>query len=375
MRKIQMTDLPAQYAGIKSEINEAIQQVLDSAAFIKGPQVAEFEKNLAQYTGAQYVISCANGTDALQIALMALELNPGDEVITPAFSYAAMAEAILLMGLKPVFVDVNPETFLIDTALIENAITPKTRVIAPVHLYGQTCDMEVILDIAQKHNLFVLEDNAQAIGSNYTFSDGRVAQSGTIGHIGTTSFFPSKNLGCYGDGGAIFTNDSALAERIKMIANHGQKVKYFHEIIGVNSRLDTLQAAILNVKLKYLHSYEQNRNKVADHYDKALRDINDIVLPARLVNSTHVFHQYTIKLKNAEQRDVLKGYLNDHSIPSMIHYPKPLHQQNAYAQNISFKYSEDLCTRVLSLPICSETDEEQIQYITDKIKDFFNKTT
>lgn len=371
MRKINMIDLPAQYEGIRSEINSAIQEVLESAAFIKGPQVGEFEQSLAQYTGAKHIISCANGTDALQIALMALDLQPGDEVITPAFSYAAMAEAILLMGLKPVFVDVDPRSFLLDPALVEEAITPKTRVIAPVHLYGQISEMETLLNIAQKHGLYVLEDNAQAIGSTYTYSNGTKAQSGTMGHIGTTSFFPSKNLGCYGDGGAVFTNDDTLAEKIRMIANHGQKKKYYHEVIGVNSRLDTLQAAILNVKLKHLKSYEAGRNRVAEAYDQQLKDIDGLAIPFRVPNSTHVFHQYTLTLKEAEKRDQLKQFLNDHSIPTMIYYPLPLHQQPAYRQDIKMPVAEDLCSRVLSLPISPETEEEQILYITHKIKEFF----
>lgn len=371
MRKINMIDLPAQYEGIRSEINNAIQEVLESAAFIKGPQVGEFEQNLAQYTGARHVISCANGTDALQIALMALELQPGDEVITPAFSYAAMAEAILLMRLKPVFVDVNPHSFLLNPELVEQAITPKTKVIAPVHLYGQTSEMEALLNLAKKYHLYVLEDNAQAIGSTYTFGNGMRAQAGTIGDIGTTSFFPSKNLGCYGDGGAVFTNNDTLAEKIRMIANHGQKKKYYHEVIGINSRLDTLQAAILNVKIKHLKSYEAGRNRVAETYDHLLKDIAELATPYRVPNSTHVFHQYTLTLKNAGKRDELKQFLNDHSIPSMVYYPLPLHQQPAYRQTIEMPVAEDLCTRVLSLPISPETEEEQIVYITHKIKEFF----
>lgn len=368
-----MANLQAQYQAIKPEIDAAIQTVIDSTAFIKGPAVAEFERNLAEYTGAKHVISCANGTDAIQIALMALNLQPGDEVITPSFSYAALAEAILLMGLKPVFVDVDPDTFLIDVTKITEVISPKTKAIAPVHLYGQVCNMEAILDIAQKHNLFVIEDTAQAIGAKYTFSDGQTKQAGTMGTIGTTSFFPSKNLGCYGDGGAVFTNYAQLAEKIKMIANHGQRYKYEHEIIGINSRLDTLQAAILDVKLKYLPTYEAARNAVANKYDAGLTDISEITIPKRAANSTHVFHQYTFKLPSQEIRDNLKTYLNEHAIPSMIYYPKPLHAQIAYKQEITIPISEQLCEVVLSLPICTETEEEQIQYIIQNIKNYFTK--
>lgn len=373
MRNIQMVDLQGQYQKIKSEIDAAIFDVINSAKFIKGPQVETFAKNLAAYTGAKHVIPCANGTDALQMAMMALELKPGDEVITATFTYAATAEVIALLGLVPVLVEVNPNTFCIDPASIEAAITPKTKAIVPVHLFGQCCEMEKIQAIAAKHNLYVIEDTAQAIGAVYTFSDGTQKQAGTIGHIGTTSFFPSKNLGCYGDGGALFTNDDNLAEKIRMIANHGQKVQYYHDIIGVNSRLDTLQAAILDVKLKYLNDYCKARQEVAAYYDQYLGDDPRFEIPVREPNSTHVFHQYTLKL-NGVDREAVKKYLAENNIPSMIYYPLPLHFQKAFgSENYSegmFPISEKLCETVLSLPISTEMDTEQLQYIVSTLKNF-----
>ena len=321
-----------------------------------------------------HVIPCGNGTDALQIAMMALNLSAGDEVIVPAFTYVATAEVIGLLGLKPVLVDVDPDTFNIDTKLIQEAITDKTRLIVPVHLFGQCADMETIMNIAQKHNLYVIEDTAQAIGANYTFSDGSEKKAGTIGHIGTTSFFPSKNLGCYGDGGAIFTNNDELASSIRMISNHGQAKQYYHEVIGVNSRLDSIQAAILNVKLPYLGAFNHARQFVAKRYDEAYKDIKFLQTPFREPNSTHVFHQYTLKIKNGK-RDELKKYLADNGIPSMIYYPLPLNHQKAY-QSISspignLTVSESLCNQVLSLPVHTEFEEEQIDYIIQHIKIFF----
>jgi UDP-2-acetamido-2-deoxy-ribo-hexuluronate aminotransferase len=371
MGKIKMVDLHTQYLRIKPEIDEAIQNVLSATAFIQGPQVSNFAKALANYTGAKHVIPCANGTDALQIAMMALDLKPGDEIILPVHTYVATAEVIALLGLIPVFIDVDEKTFAIDISQLENKITSKTVAIVPVHLYGQCADMEPLLDIALKHNLHVIEDAAQALGATYTFSTGVTKQAGTMGTIGTTSFFPSKNLGCYGDGGAIFTNSEALAEKIKMIANHGQRIKYHHDIIGVNSRLDTLQAAILEIKLKYLDQYTQRRNEAADYYDRLLSGTPGIEIPYRAINSTHVFHQYTIKVKN---RDGLKTYLEERDIPVMIYYPVPLHFQPAYRQPGfgagSFPVTERLSKTVISLPIHTEMDAAQIEFIYNAIKDF-----
>jgi UDP-2-acetamido-2-deoxy-ribo-hexuluronate aminotransferase len=376
MRNIQMVDLQSQYHRIKPEIDAAIAEVLESTKFIKGPQVESFANNLAKYTGANYVIPCANGTDALQIAMMALKLMPGDEVITATFTYAATAEVIALLGLTPVLVEVNPDTFCIDAASVEAAITPKTKAIVPVHLFGQCADMERLMAIAQKHNLYVIEDVAQAIGAVYTFSDGTQKQAGTIGHIGTTSFFPSKNLGCYGDGGAMFTNDEALAQDIKMVANHGQRVQYYHEVIGVNSRLDTIQAAILDVKLKYLDEYCAARQNVAAFYDKALAGHPNFKTPVREAKSTHVFHQYNLQICGLE-RDELRKYLADKGIPSMIYYPLPLHFQKAFgAENYhvgQFPISEMLCKCVLALPISTEMDSEQLEYIVQELNSFANK--
>lgn len=369
---IKMVDLQKQYLRIKPEIDRAIEEVLTSTAFIQGPQVKQFAEALGKYSGAQHVIPCANGTDALQIAMMALELEPGDEVIVPVHTYVATAEVIALLRLTPVFVDVDEDTFNIDTAQIERVITERTKAIVPVHLYGQCADMEAILKIAANHNLHVIEDAAQALGAEYSFSDGSVKTAGTMGTVGTTSFFPSKNLGCYGDGGAIFTNDAALAEKIRMIANHGQRIKYHHDMIGVNSRLDTLQAAVLNVKLKYLSGYTAARNKVAAFYDQHLSPAM-VQIPSRISNSTHVFHQYTLKIKDGK-RDSFQQYLTSRGIPSMIYYPVPLHLQKAYRKagfdEGSFPVTERLSKSVISLPIHTEMGPEELDFIGKVINDF-----
>lgn len=372
---IQMVDLRTQYDKIKAEVTSAIENVLESTAYIKGPDVKEFAENFADYNDVSHVIPCGNGTDALQIAMMALNLEPGDEVILPVHTYVATAEVIALLKLKPAFVDVDYDNFNILPGQIEEAITSKTKAIVPVHLYGQCAPMNEILTMAEKHNLHVIEDAAQAVGAEYIFNNGSRKKAGTIGTIGATSFFPSKNLGCYGDGGALMTNDKNLAERCNMIANHGQRVKYYHDDIGVNSRLDTLQAAVLNVKLKYLNQYADARQKAASHYDEALRSVSAIVLPKREAYSTHVFHQYTIKLEDAS-RDGLKAYLQEKGIPSMIYYPVPLHLQKAY-NNYGYlqgdlPVSEQLSKRVLSLPIHTEMTHDQLEYITSTIKAFYN---
>jgi len=363
MHPIQMVDLTRQYLRIKEEADAAMQDVILQASFINGPAVKQFESALASFIGAHHVIGCANGTDALQVAIMALDLPPGSEIITPSFSYAALAEVIHLLGHTPVYAEVDPSTFLLDPSGIEGLITAKTKAIAPVHLYGQTADMESILDIAAKHGLFVIEDTAQAIGSVYTFSNGSQRFAGTMGDIGTTSFFPSKNLGCFGDGGALFTNNEALAARIRMICNHGQKVKYTHEIVGLNSRLDSLQAALLSVKLQYLRDYALRRNAVAQAYDQAFMNLRGIAIPSRTPSSTHVFHQYTLTLSNHAMRESLKNFLASKAIPSMIYYPTPLHKQQAYRQNIGMPLTESLCERVLSLPVHTEMDQDQLDYI------------
>ncbi|HEU5292247.1 MAG TPA: DegT/DnrJ/EryC1/StrS family aminotransferase [Cyclobacteriaceae bacterium] len=374
MEKIKMVDLNLQYERIKPEIDAAIQDVLNSTAFIQGPQVAEFANALKEYTDAKYVITCANGTDALQIAMMALSFKPGDEIILPVHTYVATAEVIALLGLTPVFVDVDEKSFNIDVDQIKNKITKKTVAIVPVHLYGQCANLEAIMKIAGEHNLHVIEDAAQSLSADYIFSNGTKKKGGTIGTIGTTSFFPSKNLGCYGDGGAIFTNDSSLADTIKMMANHGQKVKYHHDSIGVNSRLDTLQAAILKVKLKYLNEYTQKRNEVAAYYDKTLASIKQFILPHRVSYSTHAFHQYTIQVQEID-RDEFKLYLDKCGIPSMIYYPVPLHLQKAYRQPGAewgaFPITEKLSKTVLSLPIHTEMNEEQLNYICTIIRNYF----
>lgn len=376
MRKIEMVDLHSQYEKIKSEIDEAISEVIESTAFIKGAKVGEFASELASYLGVKHVIPCGNGTDALQIAIMSLGLKPSDEIICPDFTFIASAEVIGLLGYRPVLVDVDYDSFNVTAKNIEQAISVKTKAIIPVHLFGQTAPMEAILEIAKKYDLYVIEDTAQAIGADYTFSDGRTQKAGTIGTIGCTSFFPSKNLGCYGDGGALFTNDDELAERIKMIANHGMKVRYHHDILGVNSRLDTIQAAILSVKLKYLDQYEKARQKAAATYNKAFQNIEDLVLPKQETHSTHVYHQYTLKVKNGK-RDELKAFLEQNNIPAMIYYPVPLHKQKAFLpiarQGGTLNVSETLAEQVLSLPMHTELDDEQQQYIISKVQEFFSK--
>lgn len=373
MRNIQMVDLQGQYTRLSVEIDQAMKQVLQDADFIQGGAVRRFESALAERYEVKHVIGCANGTDALQLAFMALDLPAGSEVITPAFSYAALTEVILLLGLKPVFAEVDASTFLMDLAALEGLITENTRAIAPVHLYGQMVSMEPLLALAKKHNLYVVEDAAQAIGSQYC-TPSEHGFAGTMGHIGTTSFFPSKNLGCYGDGGAIFTNDDALAKKLRRLANHGQTVKYQHDVVGLNSRLDTLQAAVLLAKLPYLSEFEKHRRAVAARYDAALGEIVGLSVPQRTVDSSHVFHQYTLKCDSEAMRDALKKHLMDHGIPSMIYYPIALHRQTAYKQVVNLPVSEDLCNRVLSLPICPELNIEQQVYIINNIRNFIQKS-
>lgn len=375
MRKIQMVDLKTQYEKIKTDVDAAIQNVLTNTAFINGPEVKSFATELEQYLGAKHVIPCANGTDALQIAMMALDLKPGDEVITASFTYVATAEVIALLGLTPVLVDVYADTFDIDVTAIEKAITPKTKAIVPVHLFGQCADMEKIMALAKKHNLHVIEDVAQAIGADYTFTDGTKKKAGTIGTIGCTSFFPSKNLGCYGDGGAMYTNDDTLAAKMRMIANHGQSVQYVHDSIGVNSRLDSIQAAILRIKLRQLDNYAAARNKAAAYYDKAFANHPKVKTPARAKNSTHVFHQYTLQLSGID-RSKLREHLAAKDIPAMIYYPIPLHMQKAYTNPRykagDFPVTEKLCASVISLPMHTELSNEQLEYITSSVLEFLN---
>jgi UDP-2-acetamido-2-deoxy-ribo-hexuluronate aminotransferase len=369
----QMVDLKGQYKKIKKAINASIQETLDTTSFIKGPKVASFQKNLETYLGVKHVIPCANGTDALQIAFMALGLQPDDEVIVPAFTYVATAEVIALLHLKPIMVDVDPKTFNITPKIVEKAITLRTKAIVPVHLFGQSADMEGIMEVANRHNLFVIEDNAQAIGSDYTFKSGEKRKTGTIGHIGCTSFFPSKNLGCYGDGGALMTNDSELAKKITMVANHGQSKQYYHDVVGVNSRLDALQAGILDIKLAKLDSYSAARNRAAKAYDKAFKPVKDLEMPARAKNSTHVFHQYTMKVKNGK-RSALQAYLTEKGVPSMIYYPIPLYKQPAFASywnGVALPVTEQLCTEVMSLPMHTELTPEVLKQITDIVVAFF----
>ncbi len=373
MQPIKMVDLHGQYLRIKPEIDQAIQRVLDSTDFIQGGAVKGFEKSLAQYMGGTNVISCGNGTDALQIAMMALDFKPGDEVILPVHTYVATAEVIALLKLVPVFADVDESNFTLDVSKVERLITKKTVAIVPVHLYGQCAEMEPVNALAKKYNLHVIEDAAQSLGADYIFQDGSRKKAGTLGIIGSTSFFPSKNLGAFGDGGALFTEDPVLAEKIRMTANHGQKKKYHHDVIGVNSRLDTLQASILSVKLAYLDQYAQRRRVVADYYDENLKGVSFIKTPKRVSYSTHVFHQYTVMV-NTVDRDKLKTYLQERNIPTMIYYPIPLHLQQAYRKEGlgpgSFPVSERLCTTVLSLPIHTEMGKDQLSYICDSIKSF-----
>lgn len=365
-----MVDLKGQYLKIKEEVDRSIQDVINSTSFINGPAVKEFQADLEKYLCAKHVIPCANGTDALQIAMMALGLKPGDEVITASFTYVATAEVIGLLGLTPVLVDVTPDTFMIDVAAVERNITPKTKAVVPVHLFGQCADMESIMALAKKHNLYVIEDVAQAIGADYQFSDGITAKAGTIGHVGCTSFFPSKNLGCYGDGGAMYTNDSELAAKLKMISHHGQSVLYKHDVVGVNSRLDSIQAAILKVKLKHLDAYAAARNTVADFYDRAFASSPNIIIPVRTPHSNHVFHQYTMRIQNIN-RDKLREQLAVREIPSMVYYPIPLHMQKAFASERykpgDFPVTENLCQTVLSLPMHTELDTETLHYIASHV--------
>jgi UDP-2-acetamido-2-deoxy-ribo-hexuluronate aminotransferase len=375
MRKIQMVDLVGQYRGIKQEVDGAISRILESAAFINGPEVHDFQKALEDYLGVRHVIPCANGTDALQIAMMGLGLKPGDEVITADFTFAATVEVIALLQLTPVLVDVDPDTFNINTEAVERAITPRTRAIVPVHLFGQCADMDAIMDIAHRHNLLVIEDNAQAIGANYISGDGSRKKAGTIGHIGATSFFPSKNLGCYGDGGAVFTNDDALAHTIRGIVNHGMYVRYHHDVVGVNSRLDSIQAAVLNAKLPLLDAYCDSRRNAARKYDKAFAGRKHIQTPKTVGGcdgicddcDCHVFHQYTLRITNGK-RDGLAEHLGKLGIPYGIYYPIPLHRQKAYAdkryKEEDFVVTNQLVEEVISLPMHTELDDEQIAYIT-----------
>jgi dTDP-4-amino-4,6-dideoxygalactose transaminase len=374
MRKIQMVDTKTQYLAIKDSVDAAIDEVLDSAAYINGKAVKDFTQHLATYLNVDHVIPCANGTDALQIAMMALDLQPGDEIITPSFTYIATTEVVALLQLKPVFVDVDPITYCMDINSLQKAITPKTKVIVPVHLYGQAAPMEEIMAIAKKHNLYVIEDNAQAIGCDYTFSDGTKKKTGTIGHIGATSFYPSKNLGAFGDGGAIFTNDKNLADKMAMIANHGQSARYYHDVVGCNSRLDSIQAAILNIKLAHLNKYNQARQNVAAFYNSSFASIKEIVTPATANYTTHVFHQYTIQLKGVD-RDAFIAHLNSKDIPCMIYYPVPGHLQKMFGnqnnQHWDLPNTNALTACVCSLPIHTEMDEAQLTYIVEGVTSFF----
>lgn len=375
MKKIQMVDLKSQYEKIKTEVDAGIQEVIDNTQFIKGPQIKVFENGLMAELNVKHVISCANGTDALQVAMMALDLKPGDEVILPVFTYVATAEVIALLGLVPIMVDVNADTFCIDTNLIEAKISSKTKAIVPVHLFGQCANMDEVMRIANKYQLYVIEDTAQAIGADYQLNDGsgnavKTRKAGTIGHIGTTSFFPSKNLGCYGDGGALMTNDDELAHKIRIICNHGQSVQYVHDVIGVNSRLDSIQAAILNAKLPFLKDYEAARNTVASWYDELLSGHPNIIIPKRDPKSTHVFHQYTIKLVGIN-RDTLRSTLAENGIPSMVYYPIELHKQKAFEKynkaGEEFPVSAELCKTVLSLPMHTELDKETVDFIASQL--------
>jgi len=376
MKKIQMVDLISQYEKIKTSVDKAISNVIHNATFINGPEVHSFKDDLQEYLNVKHVIPCANGTDALQISLMALGLKPGDEVITPSFTYIATTEVIALLRLKPIFVDVQKDTFCIDPKELEKAITPNTKAIVPVHLYGQAANMNEIMKIANKHNLFVIEDNAQAIGSDFKNSDGSIVKTGTIGTIGCTSFFPSKNLGCYGDGGAIFTNDDDLANTIRQIANHGQSKKYYHDIVGCNSRLDSIQAAVLKIKLKELDNYIESRRKVAKYYDDAFSNLKGVTVPFRSDDSKHVFHQYTIILEGID-RDDLNKYLAECDVPSMIYYPVPAHRQKMFqefkSENLELPVTDWLTKRVISLPIHTEMEEEQLKHISTSFINYLNK--
>ena len=381
MRSIQMVDTKNQYLKIKAETDAAVLKVMDSSAFINGKIVQEFADNLSSYLGIKHTIPCANGTDALQIAMMALGLEPGDEVITPSFTYIATTEVIALLRLTPVFVEVDPKTFCMDPIALEKAITPRTKAVVPVHLYGHAAPMQEIMAIATKHNLFVIEDNAQAIGCDYIFPDGSKKKTGTIGHIGATSFYPSKNLGAFGDGGALFTNDDNLALKMKMIANHGQSKRYYHEMVGCNSRLDSIQAAVLNIKLTHLDEYIAARRAAADFYDKELNGNGKIVTPYRSPYSYHVFHQYTLLLDEFENVSAVRNEMNEflakNNIPSMIYYPVPGHKQKMFERfnvdTLSMPVTDWLTDRVISLPMHTELDQEQLGFITSKISEFINK--
>ncbi len=373
MQNIRMVDLKGQYEKIKTEVDSEIQQVIENTAFINGPAVKEFQKNLEDYLGVKHVVPCANGTDALQVAMMGLGLKPGDEVITTSFTFIATAEVIALLGLTPVLVDVDPDTFNIDPEAIKRAITPKTKAIVPVHIFGQSADMEIINNIAKEHGLFVIEDTAQAIGADFYFKDGTKKKAGTIGDVGCTSFFPSKNLGCYGDGGAIFTNDDELAKKMLTVVNHGSNVRYYHDEIGVNSRLDSIQAAVLKIKLPHLDEYATARNKAADFYDKAFANEPKLKTPVRSKNSSHVFHQYTIVAEGID-REGLINHLSSKGVPAMIYYPVPMHLQKAYTdpryKEGDFPVTEYLCKHVFSLPMHTELDEEQLQFITNSVLEY-----
>jgi dTDP-4-amino-4,6-dideoxygalactose transaminase len=376
MKAISMVDLKGQYDRLKPEIDEAIHSVLNNTAFIKGPEVGDFQDALADYMGTQHCIACANGTDALQLAMMALNLSPGDEVITTPFTFIATVEVIRLLGLKPVLADVESDTFNIDPRHLRSLVNERTKAIVPVHLFGQSADMESIMQIAHQHDLYVIEDNAQATGARYTFSDGRSMKTGTIGTIGCTSFFPSKNLGCFGDGGALLTSDPVLADELRSLANHGMSERYYYDRVGVNSRLDTLQAAILRVKLKHLDAFNRARQEAASYYDSAFESLAGVSIPARNPASTHIFHQYTLQVDPAE-RDSLKLYLKEKNIPSMIYYPVPIHLQKAYSDlgygKGDFPVSEDLSKKVLSLPMHTELDREQMDHITGSVIAYFKR--
>ena len=371
---IQMNDLQGQYKRLEKEVDAAIKEVVNGAAFINGPQVNTFCSRLADYLNTPHVIPCANGTDAIRLALQALNVHPGDEVIIPAFTYIAAAEMVASMGLIPVLVDVNADTFNIHTESLERAITRQTRAIIVVHLFGQSCDMEPVMKVAEKYKIGVIEDNAQSLGADYTFSNGTVKKAGTVGHIGTTSFFPTKPLSCYGDGGAVMTSDSGLAERIRMLANHGQTKKYHHKMIGCNSRLDTLQAAILNVKLNYMDEFTRARHKVAQHYNIKLSPLSELQNPVKSSYSTHVYHQYTLRVMN-NRRDALQAYLKEYEIPSIVYYPLAVHEQEGYkwVARISgdVNNATQLCKEALSLPIHTEMTDEMMQFITDRVVQFF----
>lgn len=370
-----MVDLGAQYEKIQSEVDTAVLNVVRSTQYINGPEVKLFQQDLEAYLGIKHVIPCANGTDALQVAMMALDLKPGDEVITTSFTFVATVEVIALLGLTPVLVDVLPDTFNIDPAAVRKAVTPKTRAIVPVHLFGQCADMEPVMEVAREHGLYVIEDNAQAIGADYKFRNGQRKKAGTIGNMGCTSFFPAKNLGCYGDGGAVFTDDDELAQRLRVIVNHGMEVRYYHDSVGVNSRLDSIQAAILRIKLNYLDDYARARQRAAGFYDEAFKDQGGLSIPVRSKNSTHVFHQYTLKTHGID-RFALQSYLMEKQIPAMVYYPVPMHMQKAYIdpryKEGDFPVTEDLSKRVISLPMHTELDSDQLEYIAFTVNDFFS---